>query len=332
MEINKIKELVAGWGRQNPSILKIHLFGSIVTGISHKTQQPFNSESDIDIAIEFEKFDSDENLLATWMHEGEIWHKELMDILSLKDQRALDLQWYHPLETPAMDKYIQRGAKVLYVSVKRRLHDLNNELYIVYHHLDMFKKFGEIVENNLKLKKIDDWTLLAWMKRAFTADLVISIGRICDIDDRSNSLYQFLRELSENSFYLTRKRYVKLHTTCNKLMEIFAHQSFDRLAGVGNDAFPVEIIQEDMEMLISKNPCKKIRDYRHKYLAHSDIDKMNDKPTYNELFLAFNVIEEIVKKYNLLINAVSGDLTPMPQSDWMKILTIPWLESPSKHN
>ena len=80
-----------------------------------------------------------------------------------------------------------------------------------------------------------DNTLFGWMRRAFTVDLIIGIGRLCDDDKNTKSLVRFLRALKKDENYLSRKKYVSLYeqkhpdeTTLDKYMRERAYADFDR--------------------------------------------------------------------------------------------------------
>jgi hypothetical protein len=203
------------------------------------------------------------------------------------------------------------------------LNRLNNDVFLVFHHLDLFKKLGEIIDANEQLKKMDN-TFLAWMKDAMTSNLVMGISRLCDRDKRTASFVRFLEALKNEISFLSRKKYVSLYTPDTQDL---AHKDFDNLAGAGLESFPTDFIYRDIEELTESSSIKKILTYRHQYIAHSDHQR-EAAPTYNDLFQAFEVIESIIKKYNLLIRATSlGTVTPVMQGNWEEVLTIPWLDS-----
>jgi hypothetical protein len=207
-----------------------------------------------------------------------------------------------------------------------RLDKLNKDIHSIFHHLDLFKKLSKIISSNQSLDKMDA-TLLVWMKRAFTADLIISVGRICDKDPRTESLVRFLEDLQHNKDYLSRERYIKLYRSSDKLMLELGNRDFDKLAGLGQQTFPVTIIQADIVKITEDNLFKKILTYRHQYVAHSDENRSEIVPTYDELFRVFEIIEGIVKKYNLLLRAASlSAATPVMQGNWAEVLTIPWID------
>ena len=205
------------------------------------------------------------------------------------------------------------------------LQNITKDIISVFHHLDLFKKLNDIITNNTKLAEFDS-ILLSWMRESFTVDLVIGIGRICDMDSRTNSLVSFLHELKRNPEFLTRARYIGLYEAKDSLTLEIANRTFNDLAGQGKEIYHTEEINKDITALTKDIVCKKILDFRNQYIAHSDKDKIMVLPTYDDLFKTFKVIEEIAKKYNLLLRATNIlDLTPTIQGNWEEALTIPWL-------
>jgi hypothetical protein len=208
------------------------------------------------------------------------------------------------------------------------LDKLNKEAISICHHLDLFKKLGEIIDKNQKIKEMDN-TLVGWMRRAFITDLIIAIGRICDKDTRTGSLVNFLQELKDKKDYLTRERFVQLYPEDDRWDGI-ANADFDNLAGTGEQIFPPRIILEDILRITEEEPFKKILLYRHQYIAHSDKGREEISITFAELYQAFDIIEEIVKKYNLLLRSSQFvKLAPEMQGYWEEVLTIPWIEQVS---
>lgn len=212
---------------------------------------------------------------------------------------------------------------------------LDNDIIQAFHHLDLFKKFGEIIDNNETLKTMDN-TLLVWMRTAFSVDLVISMGRICDRDKRTDSLVRFLEDLKEKNNLLRRERYLGLWKDGNFVRassadkdfgkDFFANKGFDSLAGEGREYYSPDLIKADIKKITESEPIRKILTYRNQYIAHSDRAK-DESPSYTELFQAFEIIEKIVKRYNLLLRAASfHKFTPVMQGDWQEVFTVPWIK------
>ena len=197
---------------------------------------------------------------------------------------------------------------------------VNQDVGWLFHHLDLFKKVFDLIDENKNLKSKDP-TVLNWMHRAFLNDLVIGIGRICDEDKRSRSLTRFLYQLKKEKHLLTRTHYVSLY----KILPIEkAHKDFDGLAGRGKDTYHPSLIDEDIKKLTKEEPCKKILDFRNEYVAHIN-NRRNPPPPYGDLLASFKIIETVISKYYLLLRASSRLLTPVMQGDWQEVFTIPWI-------
>lgn len=212
--------------------------------------------------------------------------------------------------------------------MEKWLDELNKEVTSLFHHLDLFKKLMDMIDNNLRLKSMDK-TALSWMRISFVVDLVIGISRICDTTKRTESLVKFLENLKNNNEHLlTRAKYITLYNKSSLDNENdMANRDFDNLAGKGNNAYPEKLIDEDIKELTKENPCKKILAFRNQYIGHLAQNR-DTIPNYEELFGAFKVIEDILKKYNLLLNAEAHiSLTPTIQGNWQEVFTIPWIET-----
>ncbi len=208
--------------------------------------------------------------------------------------------------------------------MEKWIENLTNEISTEFHNKYLLEKFHHIVNNNHELRKMNG-TVLTWMHNAFTDDLVISIGRICDGDNRTDSLLRFLKALKDKPEYLTRERHVKFYEP-NPIIS-FGDLSFDKLAGQGQTTFPISIILADIENITNLDPVRKVLQYRNTYIAHNDRNKTQN-PTFEELFEAFKIVEDIIKKYNLLIRASAlRTATPTIQGDWQEVFTIPWVKS-----
>lgn len=208
------------------------------------------------------------------------------------------------------------------------LDELNKEAVGIFHQMGLFQKLNDVLQANTRLQAMDK-TLIGGIKRAFTVELVISVGRMCDKNPPSMSLVQFLKELRKQDDYLTRKRHVQLYGPSTGLIDV-GNATFDKLAGAGAERYGEDRFDADISELSCVNPCKKVLDYRHQYIAHSDWKRERAFPTYGELFEAFEVIQKILKKYHLLLRAASvTGFVPTIQGDWSEVLTIPWIQKES---
>ena len=212
------------------------------------------------------------------------------------------------------------------MEITKLLDEVNKDAILTAHHLDLYNQLSKIINDKEQLKKADN-TILRWMQDAFTADLVICIGRICDNHPKTISLVRFLFELKKktNNHYLSRERHIKLYKP--HPIVSFGDLSFDKLAGEGQQSFSTNLISADIAKITNEEPIKKILKYRNQYVAHNDKIK-DEAPTYDELFQAFNQIESMIKKYNLLLRAsLYNKLAPVVQGYWEEVFTIPWINN-----
>jgi predicted nucleotidyltransferase len=105
MEIDKVNKTLRLWAGEKPFIRRVFIFGSRAKGA-------YEEDSDLDIAIEFDKFENDSNQLATWLSESEAWTQE---IEALIPNIKIDLQWHDPSgSTKTIDKGIKDGSIMVY--------------------------------------------------------------------------------------------------------------------------------------------------------------------------------------------------------------------------
>lgn len=88
-------------------VKRVYVFGSRVRGDNRP-------DSDIDIAVELDSaafLGVDESGgLATWMFETKGWKEELEKLVPLKVQ----LERYHPEQTPTVGKGLARSSQLIY--------------------------------------------------------------------------------------------------------------------------------------------------------------------------------------------------------------------------
>ena len=107
MNVSQVASVVSAWARGKPLVKRAYLFGSRVRGDHH-------AESDIDIALEldsevFRRVDESGGL-ATWIFETKGWKEELEKLIPLKVQ----LERYHPDQTPTVKKGLTQSSKLAY--------------------------------------------------------------------------------------------------------------------------------------------------------------------------------------------------------------------------
>ncbi|GEM_PF-2953488 len=175
--------------------------------------------------------------------------------------------------------------------LKEWLVELRKEVIGLFHNLYLFKFTRDTVLLPNKDKGLDT-TYLLWILNSSTTDMVVTVGRFCDVCGDSKSMVKFLHALKKKD---------------------------------GGRAFKVVDIDKDISRLTSEAPCSKIIQFRNDYVAHT-AKAPRPNPTYDELFKAFEVISDVMKKYQVVIlGHYTGDFTPTIQGNWQTILTKPWV-------
>ena len=114
INLDKAKEIIIAWAKAKPFITKVYLFGSRVAGISKKTGEAVRPDSDLDVAIEFDKFSDKEDPFTTWIFEKKNWHKELLDLLGFSKNEQLHLECHRAGETPQVAQYLKDSSLLIY--------------------------------------------------------------------------------------------------------------------------------------------------------------------------------------------------------------------------
>lgn len=107
MDLPEVASVVSAWARGKPLVKRVYLFGS-------RVRKDHSPDSDIDIAVELDpsafRGADESGGLATWMFEAPAWREELRQLLPLKVQ----LERYHPEQTPTVGKGLARSSQVVY--------------------------------------------------------------------------------------------------------------------------------------------------------------------------------------------------------------------------
>ena len=94
------------WAAQQPTIERVHLFGSRVRGVT-KEGSRVRADSDLDIAIELSS--AVENTIQAWIDHADQWRDELEHLLPHK----IDT-WLLDDETRDLRRYVEQGSVVAF--------------------------------------------------------------------------------------------------------------------------------------------------------------------------------------------------------------------------
>lgn len=193
------------------------------------------------------------------------------------------------------------------------------------------KIFEEIVEISKKNSQINQGnSFWDFLKESYIALMVSAVCRQIDTDERSSSLANLLRTILFNPTViqsLNKDWYSEQYHCDNDIfpgfMEGIGKGDFEEHFGSKEYIDPA-IIYIDLKRL--EEDTKEIRKYRNKRVAHQDRKEQIFKANYNDLDKAVETVRSLASKYYLLLKQGGNDLIPIDQTDWQKILTVPWIQ------
>lgn len=174
----------------------------------------------------------------------------------------------------------------------------------------IYKTMGDIFENTKKYPK-NNW-FYWYAAQAHTAAVVAGIYRLIDARPKNDviSLYKLLNEVKDNPQLVSRRSYTRLPR--NSYRDRFDYRiekrrlnnEFTDRAGNG-DCIEHLKVRQDIQHI--KEISKKIEKFRHKFIGHHAYNQRQCKlkPTFKEAHDCIDQLNDIFKKYYLLITGDS---------------------------
>ncbi len=187
-------------------------------------------------------------------------------------------------------------------------------------HRYIFWEVSKIIQANPKIQSPSLFYSL--LKNTYITDMAIGIRRQLDPHPHAISLANLLRELVKYPKVLTRKWFVSLYK--GSVAEAWADRDFDKFAGKGRPYIDPTLVEKDLRRLEKLwQPTGKYVDRR---IAHLDKKGVKTLPTFKDLDDCMDLLEELLKKYVLLLEAVGlMKVTPTIQDDWKKVFRVAWI-------
>lgn len=188
-----------------------------------------------------------------------------------------------------------------------RLEPEITELQVSRH---LFEEIREIIAANKKIQGPDD--VHRWLFRNYAHTAAVGIRKMTDADKRSISLSRLLEEIEAHHTAVTRETCVSWYP---KRIRRAGHSFFDEVAGNGRDILPASVPARDRRHLARAE--KRNRIFVNKSVAHLDRRNLRRKlPKFNELHATIDLVEELFRKYKLLLAGACADpLLPHWTSD-----------------
>ena len=103
MCIEKIKNIISEWAKNEPLVTKAYIFGS-------RARNDYLEDSDLDVAVEIRIAPNDENVLTTWMFEHEEMEERLAKLLPYE----LQLENLDGEDTPTVLAGVRESSILVY--------------------------------------------------------------------------------------------------------------------------------------------------------------------------------------------------------------------------
>ena len=206
-----------------------------------------------------------------------------------------------------------QGLRDLLESLKERCAELGASIQTWDHYALVFNNASHIQRGH---------PFFSWLQNNYADATTLRVRRLLDKGRNAQSLPNLFRRLRAHQRLLTRTMHLEFYTDPD--FEPHGQATFDALAGVGVDCYPLSRIDE-LEAELSKVP-KVLRTYADKRVAHFEEKKRPTVPTFNDLRSSFDALEGVLHELNLLLNAVEvPSLIPTLQFDFDEIFTEPWV-------
>ena len=185
---------------------------------------------------------------------------------------------------------------------------------------NIFWEVQEIIKNNPKIQKPSSF--YEFLGSVYVHSALMGVRRQVKADKQSISFARLLEEICNTPEVLSRPRFVALYR--GSAVQHSADRGFDKFAGRGGSHVDPHLVNADLQALKGKaRECEKYADRR---VAHFDKRAMKNVPVFRDLDDCIDFLEELLKKYYLLFQAVSLlSILPVWQYDWKAIFREPWL-------
>lgn len=186
----------------------------------------------------------------------------------------------------------------------------------------------QMVDNNENLQKHS--AFYSVMQMTYSQSALMYIRRQVRKDDDSVSLIMLACDIWNNCDLITKKFYSSLYAQgkpdeeCEAWKRLGERDFAKYFGGTIGDSLDPQIIKKDIQNL--ERVFADSSEFTDRRLAHLDKREPTSIPTYAEIEAWCQVLNDILKKYILLLRAVEYNIEPILQHDWKCIFRTAWLQ------
>jgi len=214
---------------------------------------------------------------------------------------------------------------------KRWLKILHGQVLQLRHDQEIWHAIQTMISANSELHRRS--AFYGWLNNIYVSAMAMAIRRQTDTDTRSISMLRFLKLLKGNPSLVSRQRYRALFQRSPFEAEVaamgftpkgIADQDYDRIVGKRKSQPTSDDFQAEINRLtrVTNNIVR----LANKRIAHHDTTSPRRLPTFAEVSIAIDYLENLVRKYKLLFEAVSPSMAVTHTDDWTAIFRSPWLK------
>ena len=180
-----------------------------------------------------------------------------------------------------------------------------------------------IITSNPKLPK--KGAFYAALQMWYADSVLMALRRQLKSSPQSVSLTRLLAEIRDEPQHLSRSYWLELHA--GSVVLPWADRSYDSLVGKG--AKHPTRAQLEKEIAKLQKTAVRCEGFIDKRIAHYDRGSTPKSPTWNDVYGALDVVDELFRKYYLLVTA-SNVLSTTPEIgyDWKKVFRQAWISKP----
>jgi len=182
----------------------------------------------------------------------------------------------------------------------------------------IFRDLIEISDSNPNIRNPS--TFYDWIISNYVVSSCVLLRRLCDMDNRSISLWRILYLLLEYPGIISRASYRAVSGYSSQ-----ADSEFDKMVGKGRKILGPAAIRSDMAKL--EKAEARIRRLVNKRLAHhGHPGALRHIPTFRDLDNAIDTVHDLVLRYNsLLTNKGLTSAEIIRVHNWETVLFTPWV-------
>ncbi len=187
----------------------------------------------------------------------------------------------------------------------------------------VFWEIQDVVRRNRQFEQMPG-LVTQWMASCFVQAAVSAVRRLVDLDKDCISLRRLLVELHTYPQLVTRALYVGYFSKSADWLKDAGGKEFDRWSN-GGDQLDPSVVEADINRLVAA--AEPIKAYVDRRVAHYDRRGLaKAAPEFPELTECLKTLEDIFKKYHLLLRGSSlRSALPTIIPDWQAIFRFAWI-------